>query len=160
MLIRRINAEEPFAPRAGVEIERVTAATVKPWMRAIAKGFSMDISVAEEVFAGFAVLPGALPYLARIDGEVAGGCGGRVIPEARVAAFFGTATLPEYRRRGVQGALIAVRLREAARAGCEYAVVSTNPGSGSQRNMERRGFRVAYTKVVMSREWPEAASAP
>jgi hypothetical protein len=34
-------------------------------------------------------------------------------------------------------------------------VVSTHPGSGSQRNMERRGFRLAYTKVVMTREWPE-----
>jgi len=55
--------------------------------------------------------------------------------------------------------LIACRLREATRAGCEYAVVSTHPGSGSQRNMERRGFRVAYTKVVMMREWPELATA-
>ncbi len=43
--------------------------------------------------------------------------------------------------------------------GCEYAVVSTQPGSGSQRNMERRGFRVAYTKVVMTREWPAEAAA-
>jgi hypothetical protein len=31
------------------------------------------------------------------------------------------------------------------------------PGSGSQRNMERRGFRLAYTKVVMMRDWPEAS---
>ena len=58
----------------------------------------------------------------------------------------------------MQSALIALRLHEAAKAGCEYAVVSTNPGSGSQRNMERRGFRVAYTKLVMTREWPETAT--
>ena len=67
--------------------------------------------------------------------------------------------LPEFRRRGVQSGLIAQRLHEAALAGCEYAVVSTNPGSGSQRNMERRGFRLAYTKVVMVREWPDAPAA-
>jgi GNAT superfamily N-acetyltransferase len=67
--------------------------------------------------------------------------------------------LPEFRQRGVQSALIARRLHEAAKAGCEYAVVSTNPGSGSQRNMERRGFRVAYTKLVMMREWPETPAA-
>ena len=96
-----------------------------------------------------------MPFLARIEDKVVGGCGGRVIPEARIAAFFGTATLPEYRGRGVQTALIAQRLHEAALAGCEYAVVSTNPGSGSQRNMERRGFRVAYTKPVMMRTWPD-----
>ena len=124
-------------------------------MQAIAKGFSQDIVVAEEVFGGFAALPGALAFLARIEDKVVGGCGGRIIPEARIASLFGTATLPEYRGRGVQSALIAQRLQEAGLAACEYAVVSTMPGGGSQRNMERRGFRLAYTKVVMMREWPE-----
>ncbi len=157
VLICRINAEEPFTLPAGVAIERVTDETAKPWMRAIAEGFAQDISVAEDVFGGFAALPGALAFLARIEGKVVGGCGGRVIPEARIAAMFGTATVPGYRNRGVQTALIACRLQEAAKAGCEYAVVSTHPGSGSQRNMERRGFRLAYTKAVMRREWPEKA---
>jgi GNAT superfamily N-acetyltransferase len=155
VLIRRIRAQEPFTLPHGVVIERVTTETADPWMSAIAKGFEQDIVVAESVFGGFSVLPGALAFLARIEGKVVGGCGGRVIPEARIAAFFGTATLPEYRGRGVQTALIAQRLHEAALAQCEYAVVSTNPGSGSQRNMERRGFRVAYTKTVMMRTWPE-----
>ena len=155
VLIRRIRAQEPFTLPPGVVIERVTTETADPWMSAIAKGFEQDIVVAESVFGGFSVLPGALAFLARIEGKVVGGCGGRVIPEARIAAFFGTATLPEYRGRGVQTALIAQRLHEAALAQCEYAVVSTNPGSGSQRNMERRGFRVAYTKTVMMRTWPE-----
>jgi GNAT superfamily N-acetyltransferase len=154
VLIRRIQPDEPFSPPPGIVIERVTDDTIGPWMGSIAKGFEQDIVVAESVFGGFAVLPGALPFLARIEDKVVGGCGGRVIPEARIAAFFGTATLPEYRGRGVQSALIAKRLHEAALAGCEYAVVSTNPGSGSQRNMERRGFHVAYTKPVMMRTWP------
>ena len=159
VLIRKISAHEPYSPPDGIVIERVTRENVGPWMRAIAKGFSQDVEVPEEIFAGFAVLPGALAFLARIDDTVVGGCGGRVIPEARIAALFGAATLPEARRRGVQSALIALRLQEAAKAGCEYAVVSTNPGSGSQRNMERRGFRLAYTKVVMTREWAEHSAA-
>jgi GNAT superfamily N-acetyltransferase len=155
VLIRRVHAEEPFSLPAGVSLERVTPETMRPWMQAIAKGFEQDISVAEEVFGGFAALPGAISFLARIEGKVVGGCGGRVIPEAGIAALFGTATLPEYRQRGVQTALIAQRLHEAAKAGCEYAVVSTHPGTISQRNMERRGFRLAYTKTVMMRGWPE-----
>jgi GNAT superfamily N-acetyltransferase len=159
VLIRRIRPEEPFMVPPGMTIEAVTSATLKPWMNALAEGFAQDIVVLEGVFGGFAALPGALPFLARIGGEVAGGCGGRIIPEARIAALFGTATLPAFRRRGVQTGLIAQRLHEAARAGCEYAVVSTHPGSGSQRNMERRGFRLAYTKAVMTREWPELASS-
>ena len=156
VLIRRINPEEPFTEPAGIAVERVTPATAKPWMRAVAKGFSEFGSVPEEVFGTFGCLPGALAFLARIEGEIVGGCGGRVIPEARIASLFGTSTLPEFRGRGVQTALIARRLHEAAKAGCEYAVVSTLPGSGSQRNMERRGFRVAYTKLVMVREWEAA----
>lgn len=158
VLIRRINSEEPFEPPPGIVIERVTLRTVSPWMQAIAKGFSAQVSVPEDVFGGFAALPGALAFLARIEDRVVGGCGGRIIPEARIASLFGTATLPEFRQRGVQSGLIARRLHEAAKAGCEYAVVSTNPGSGSQRNMERRGFRVAYTKLVMMRPWPETAA--
>lgn len=154
VLIRRISPSEPFTVPAGITIERVTSETIKPWMQAIARGFAQDITVAEDVFGGFAALPGALAFLARIENKVVGGCGGRVIPEARIAAMFGTATVPEYRRRGVQTALIAQRLHEAAEAGCEYAVVSTQPGTISQRNMERRGFRLAYTKPVMTRAWP------
>lgn len=155
VLIRPLKGEEPFSPPDGITIERVTPETVSDWMRTIAKGFEQDIVVAESVFGGFAALPGATSFLARIEGKVVGGAGGRIIPEARIGALFGTATLPEYRGRGVQTALIARRLHEASLHGCEYAVVSTMPGSGSQRNMERRGFRVAYTKAVMTRRWPE-----
>ena len=111
--------------------------------------------MAEEVFGGFASLPGDLSFLARIDGRVVGGCCGRIIPEARIAALYGTATLSAFRNRGVQSALIERRLHEAALAGCEYAVVSTQPATGSQRNMERRGFRLAYTKLVMTHEFQQ-----
>jgi GNAT superfamily N-acetyltransferase len=153
VLIRRLSPAELFNSPDSIKIERVSAATLEPWMQAISRGFAEQIAVDEAVFGGFAALPGALAFLARIEDKVVGGCGGRIVPEARIAALFGTATLPEFRRRGVQSALIARRLHEATRAGCEYAVVSTQPGSGSQRNMERRGFRLAYTKVVMMREW-------
>ena len=132
VLIRRIGANEPFTPPAGIAIERVSDETASLWAHAIARGFSDVVPVSDEIFAGFVALPGALNFLARIEGTVAGGCCGRIIPEARIAALYGSATLPSLRRRGV-------------------------PGSGSQRNMERRGFRVAYTKVVMVREWPELA---
>jgi GNAT superfamily N-acetyltransferase len=154
VLIRRLLSEEPFAPAAGVEIERVTKDTARAWREVLAEGFGMPASASLEVFDGFAVVPDALAFAARIEGKVVGGGAGRVIAPARIAALFGAATLPDYRGRGVQTALIARRLHEAAKAGCEYAVVSTQPGSGSQRNMERRGFRVAYTKLVMVREWP------
>jgi len=157
VLIRPISHNELFTPPAEIAVERVSEETAGHWARAIAQGFSDIVPVSDDIFRAFVDLPRALNFLARIDGTVAGGCCGRIIPEARIAALYGTAALPEFRRRGVQSTLIARRLYEAGQAGCEYAVVSTQPGSGSQRNMERRGFRVAYTKVVMMRG-PEGAA--
>ena len=75
--------------------------------------------------------------------------------EAGIAALLGSATVPEFRERGVESALISHRLWEATQQGSEYVVVSTMPPSGSQRNMERRGFCLAYSKIVIVRSWPE-----
>jgi predicted acetyltransferase len=76
-----------------------------------------------------------------------------------MCCLFGASTKPEFRRRGVQAAMTFERLRMAAKAGCKIAVVMTQPGSGSQRNMERQGFRVAYTKFVMVKEWDNAPAS-
>lgn len=106
-----------------------------------------------ELFEGFARVESSVPVLAYIDGNAAGGGTLSVFRQQRLAGLFGAATLPEYRRRGVQTAMTYARLRMAADAGCDLAVVMTTPGSGSQRNAERQGFHVAYTKVVLVREW-------
>ena len=64
-----------------------------------------------------------------------------------VALFAGASTVPEWRRRGAQRLLFESRCRFALDAGCDLAVVCTEPGSSSQRNAERQGFRVAYTRT-------------
>jgi ribosomal protein S18 acetylase RimI-like enzyme len=92
---------------------------------------------------------GALSFVAEVDDQKVA-CGvGLVIPEYGIAALFGAVTLPDYRRRGLQTALLKVRMAAAVKAGCEYAVIVTNGGSGSQRNVERLGFHVAYSKVTL-----------
>jgi GNAT superfamily N-acetyltransferase len=68
-----------------------------------------------------------------------------------VATLFSTSTHPNYRRRGVQAALIRTRLAHAAQAGCDIAIVTTSPGSDSQRNVQRYGFDVSYTRVTMTK---------
>nr|WP_090276414.1 GNAT family N-acetyltransferase [Mycolicibacterium komanii]CRL69768.1 acetyltransferase, gnat family protein [Mycolicibacterium komanii] len=92
---------------------------------------------------------GATTYLAYLDGVVAGGAGMRM--SEGVAQLVGAATAPTYRRRGVQGALLAARLNDAARAGCDIAVVTTQPGSTSQHNVQRRGFHLLYTRAILVR---------
>jgi hypothetical protein len=57
--------------------------------------------------------------------------------------------LPHARRRGAQSALLAERCRAAAAAGCSLAIAEAEPGSTSQRNMERLGFCVVYTRVEL-----------
>ena len=64
--------------------------------------------------------------------------------------LFGASTRVPHRNCGVQHALIAARLAAAVAAGCDLVVVHTEPGSDSQRNVERLGFRLAYTKVTMT----------
>jgi hypothetical protein len=64
-----------------------------------------------------------------------------------VAHLAGASTIPEGRRRGAQLALLDERLRFAAANGCDIALMGAAPGSGSQRNAERHGFRIAYTRV-------------
>ena len=39
----------------------------------------------------------------------------------------------------------------AASHGCDLALMGAQPGSGSQRNAERHGFRIAYTRVKWKR---------
>lgn len=77
---------------------------------------------------------------------------GVVIRQHKVFALCGAGTLTEYRGHGLQTALLRVRMAAAAMAGCEYAVVVTQGGTTSQRNAERLGFRVAYSKVTVIKQ--------
>ena len=64
-----------------------------------------------------------------------------------VAHLAGASTIPEGRRNGAQLALLDARMRHAAAHGCDLALMGAAPGSGSQRNAERHGFRIAYTRI-------------
>lgn len=83
--------------------------------------------------------------LAEVDGVP--GAAGTLILHEGVALFGGAATVPELRRRGLQTALLHERMRYAAEHGCDLAMMVTEAGSNSQRNAERKGFRVAYTRL-------------
>ncbi|HEX3571772.1 MAG TPA: GNAT family N-acetyltransferase [Acidobacteriaceae bacterium] len=97
-------------------------------------------------------MEGALPFVARVEGRLVA-CGtGLFIPEHRVFALCGAGTLAEFRGRGLQTALLRARMAAAVESGCEYAVVVTQGGTTSQRNAERLGFRVAYSKVTVTKQ--------
>src|SRR5690348_10802240 len=93
---------------------------------------------------------GVRTYLAMIDAVAAGGAGLRL--DDGIAQMAGAGTLPTYRRRGVQTALLSARLADAREAGCDLAVVTTQPGSPSHANTQRMGFDVGYTRAILLKE--------
>jgi len=94
----------------------------------------------------------ARAFVAIMDGKPVA-CGtGLVIPKHRVFALCGAGTLEPYRGRGLQTALLRARMAAAIEAGCEYAAVVTQGGTTSQRNAERLGFQVAYSKATVIRQ--------
>lgn len=92
-------------------------------------------------------------YIATIDDEVAGTAALAIMqtPYGRIAYFYLDSTLPQYRRRGVQAALIRARLLDTHRQGVKYATMITHLGVGSSRNAERLGFKIAYIKTKFTK---------
>ena len=87
----------------------------------------------------------SLCFLAEVEGQP--GAAGVLLLHEGVALFGGAATVPELRRRGLQSALLQERMRYALHRGCDLAMMVAEAGSNSQRNAERTGFRVAYTRT-------------
>ncbi len=133
------------------------------WMDAVVTGFAHPDAVpggpSHESFPREAIersmsdlvkLPGFVRYLGTLDDVAAGGAGLRI--HQGVAQLCGSSTLPGQRRRGVQSALLSRRLADAAAAGCDIAVITTQPGSKSQENAQRRGFALLYARAILLRE--------
>jgi len=97
---------------------------------------------------------GGLSFLAELDGRPI--AAGAMFIHDGVALLAGASTIPEGRRQGAQLALLESRLRHAAEKGCDIAMMCALPGGASQRNAERQGFRVAYTRIKWSLISPSA----
>lgn len=77
-----------------------------------------------------------------------------------IAMFAGAATLPAFRRKGLQAALLQARMQYAQTHDCDLAMMVAEAGSGSQRNAQRQGFAIAYTRLKWRREVSGPARPP
>jgi ribosomal protein S18 acetylase RimI-like enzyme len=157
VLYRRLDAKEEFPPGPlGCEIRRGLPEEAEVAGAIVEQAFFPD--GAPEPFRGLLAplyqMEGGITFVASIENKMVACGAGLVIPEHRVFGLFGAGTLPEFRGRRLQTALLRVRMASAEEAGCEYAVVVTQGGTTSQRNCERLGFRVAYSKVTVVKNWP------
>lgn len=147
---------------SGIAITRVRDDEVRAWIETVADAFlqpdrtdgpppteSFSREVLMDVYEGLVRTRSSALYLARRDGDVAGG--GSVRIADGLAQLSGAATLAMHRRRGVQSALLRARLVDAAARGCDLAVVTTDPGSKSQQNVQRAGFELLYARAILVR---------
>ena len=133
-------------------VRRAVAGEADVWSHAVGHGFfeQPDLTTAEmEVGRHVFAMPEALCYLAVAGSREPAGGGAMTVRDG-LATLFADATIARFRRQGLHSELIAARLNEAIARGGELASATTQPGSASQRNYERLGFEVAYTKVTMA----------
>lgn len=152
VLYRRLDTkEEVLAATVGCEIRRGVLNEAEAAASIVERAFFPE--GAPEAYRGLLKplyqMENASVFIATIEGTMVACAISMSMPEHRVAGMFGAGTLSQFRGRGLQTALLRVRMAEAAKSGCEYAVVVTQGGSTSQRNCERLGFRVAYSKVTV-----------
>lgn len=142
-----------------VEIRKADEGSFDLWLDTVVAGFltpdeagvrsheSFSREALEAVMKDMGRASSFVRYLAFREGAPAGGASMRT--QGEVAQLAGASTLPAHRRKGIQAALLAHRLGEAARAGCEVAVVTTQPGSTSQKNVQRKGFALLYARAML-----------
>ena len=147
VLFRPIDAAA-VAVNAHISVRRARDEEADHWAEVAAKGWGDSPEIIDFVLSMGQVSARAkdtYSFLAESAGEAIA-TGGMHL-HMGVAVLAGASTIPSARRRGAQNALLSARLAFAGAHGCNLAVMGALPGSASQRNAERNGFRVAYTRI-------------
>ena len=133
-------------------VRRIEADEVMTWADYSARGWGATAELAD-FMRNFGAVTGSTRgtscFVAEIDGAVIGTAALNM--HDGVALLAGASTLPEFRGRGAQSVLLRARLSYAHAAGCDVAMMAALPGSTSQTNAERQGFRIAYTRTKWQR---------
>ncbi|WP_018866626.1 MULTISPECIES: GNAT family N-acetyltransferase [unclassified Thioalkalivibrio] len=156
---RRIRRGAPSAVlvRSTHDVPEVTTdLEIRPWQPedndAGAALAAQTFSVPEEVTALLAALPYSpkwRQWLALDEGKVV--ATGLVYLGDGVAWTGWAATHPDYRGRGLHGALVSARLRDASLHGCTSVITDTAVGTAdkpdqSYKNHLRKGFEVSHLR--------------
>jgi GNAT superfamily N-acetyltransferase len=148
VMFRRVAA----LPQAGSGPVRVRLAgpdEAHLWADISSRGWTHEHPELLDFLKQFSVISTARPdspcFLAEFDGQP--GAAAVLSIHEGVALFAGAATIPELRRRGLQSALLEYRMNYAVEHGYDLAMMVAEAGGNSQRNAERQGFQVAYTRI-------------
>ena len=151
VLYRGLEHEDSRETRTNAQI---TTRIIRPdevdlWARVSANGWATEHESLADFMLNFgrvsAQSTGAYPYLAELDGKAIST--GMLFIYDDVAILAGASTVPEGRNNGAQNALLKARLKFAAERGCTLAAMGAAPGSQSQKNAQKNGFDIAYTRT-------------
>jgi GNAT superfamily N-acetyltransferase len=150
VLVRTLDDMRGVAPRSGkINVREIASGEAQLWSEISTQGWAHDHPELRDFLLEMGTVTTArkhsVSFLAEIDG-VPGAAAGLCLHDG-VALLAGSATVPNLRRKGLHTALLYDRLAYAADHGCDLAMIAVQPGSDSQRNAERNGFRIAYTRT-------------
>ena len=149
VLYQPISVEAaPEARNPSIQVQPIESVEHGVWTRTFVDGWSDAADLGDFLHEAGRVqahVAGAHRFLA--EGRGTSCRGGRALhPRQRRAS--GRRQHDSIREtKGCAAGPLNARLRFAAAAGCDLAMMGAMPGSGSQRNAERNGFRIAYTRV-------------
>ena len=173
VLYRSLDANDPGPPRAAPPGVRIVP--IDPGDTAMVRRFAEVTSLifcppGEPVPEHMVDLtercvrhPRTTAFAVVADGDVVGGGAMELAEEhegVRIASLFAGAVREDFRRRGVQAALIAERMVWGAAMGANVACIHTRPGIPTERNAMRLGFIPCYTKVSLAKQGEGLAPSP
>ncbi len=151
VMYREIDGQSvELRPRnAGLSTRVAGPGEIDLWAQTSADGWASEHEGLAEFMFNFgrigAQCNGSFPYLAELDGKPIST--GSLFIYDDICLLAGASTIPEGRNNGAQTALLEDRLRFAAENGCKLAIMGAAPGSQSQRNAQKNGFQIAYTRT-------------
>jgi len=154
VLARGLDEQDSLEAASENDVREIRPEEIDAFSRVVTEGFAEGGPAAQslmELLKVFFRQPNGACFGAFRDGELAGG--GAVFIKDGLALLAGASTVPIYRNLGIQTDLLKARIGFAARRGCDFALVTTAPGSVSQRNVQKRGFNIIYSRTKFTREW-------
>jgi GNAT superfamily N-acetyltransferase len=149
VMFRELGGDEDRKVNRGIVTRVINKGEEEMWARTAGEGWSTEMPGLEDFMYNFTLIgaqsDGARPFIGELDGKAI--ATGKLYVYDDVALLAGASTIPSGRRQGAQTALLDARLRRADDEGCTLAIMGAMPGSQSQRNAEKNGFRVAYTRT-------------
>lgn len=149
VMFRELGGASEERPTSQITTRVISPDEVDTWARTSANGWATEHEGLAEFMLGFgrisAQCNGSFPYLAELDGEPV--ATGMLFIHDDVAMLAGASTVPAGRNKGAQNALLNARLTFALQKGCTLAAMGASPGSQSQKNAQKNGFQIAYTRI-------------